>query len=83
MKYQGGIDGFYLQPSVEEIINAYKILVGKSQGKGPLVRLRRRWEDNIKEDLETRLDSVDCITLAQDRDQWRAQVTIVLTLRVL
>jgi transcription termination factor 2 len=53
--------------------NAYRILVGKSEGKRPLGRPRRKWVDNIKMDLgEIGWDGVDWIELAQDRDQWRA-----------
>jgi hypothetical protein len=63
--------------------NAYRILVGKSEGKRPLGRLRRRWEDNIRMDLrEIGWSSVDWIDLAQDRDQWRALVNTIMNLRV-
>jgi hypothetical protein len=49
----------------------YKILVGKPEGKRPLGRPRRRWEDGIRMDLrEIGLGSVDWIRLAQDRDWW-------------
>jgi hypothetical protein len=52
-----------------EMRNAYKILVGKPEGKRPLGRLRRRWEDNIGIDLrEVGWEGVDWICLAQDRD---------------
>jgi hypothetical protein len=65
-----------------EMRNAYRILVGKPEGKRPLGRPRRRWVDNIKMDLrETGLDGVDWIDLA-DRDQWRALVNTVMNLRV-
>jgi len=61
----------------------YRVLVGKSEGKRPLGRLRRRWEDNIKMDLqEVGCGGVDWIELAQDRDRWRAFVTAVMNLRV-
>jgi hypothetical protein len=60
--------------------NAYRILVGKPQGKRPLGRLRRTWVGNIKMDL--RWDGVDWIDMAQDRGQWRALVNTVLKLRV-
>jgi hypothetical protein len=51
--------------------NAYRILVGKPEGKRALGRLRRRWEDNIRMDLrEIGWDGMDRIDLAQDRDQW-------------
>jgi hypothetical protein len=61
----------------------YSVLVGKPEGKGPLGRPRRRWEDNIKMDLqEVGCGGVDWIELAQDRERWRALVNAVMTLRV-
>jgi hypothetical protein len=58
-------------------------MVGKPEGKRPLGRSRRRWVDNIKIDLrETGWDGMNWIDLAQDRDQWRAQVNTVMNLRV-
>jgi hypothetical protein len=66
-----------------ETRNAYRILVGKPEGKRPLGRPRRRWVDNNKMDLtEIGWDDVDWIELAQDRDQWRALVNTVMNLRV-
>jgi hypothetical protein len=63
--------------------SAYRILVGKSKGKKPLGRPRRRWLDNIKMDLrETVWGGMDWIDLALDRDQWRALVNTVMNLRV-
>jgi hypothetical protein len=63
--------------------NAYRILVGKTEGKRPLVRHRRRWVGNIKMDLrDIGWDGMDWIDLAQDRDQWRALVNMVMNLRV-
>jgi hypothetical protein len=63
--------------------NTYRILVGKSEEKRPLGRPRRRWVDNIKIDYrEIRWDGMDWIDLAQDRDQWRALVIKVMSLRV-
>jgi hypothetical protein len=63
--------------------NAYRILVGNSEGKGPLGRPRRRWVDNIKMELrEIGFDGMDWIDLAQDRAQWMALVNAVMTLRV-
>jgi hypothetical protein len=62
---------------------AYKILVGKPEGRRPLGRPRRRWEDNIKMDLqEVGWDDVAWIDIAQDRDRWRALVNAVMNLRV-
>jgi hypothetical protein len=59
--------------------NAYKILVGKPEGKIPLGRPRRRWVDNIKMDLrESGRDGMDWIDLAQDRDRWRVLVNTVM-----
>jgi hypothetical protein len=61
----------------------YKVLVGKPEGKRPLGRPRRRWEDGIRMDLrEIGLGCVDWIRLAQDRDRWRAVVSAVMNLRV-
>jgi hypothetical protein len=66
-----------------ETRNGCRIVVGKSEGKRPLGRPRRRWVDNIKIDLrEIEWDGMDWIDLAQDRDQWRALVNTVLNLRV-
>jgi hypothetical protein len=64
--------------------NVYKVLMGKPEGKRPLGRPRRRWEDGIRMDLrEIGLRSVDWIQLAQDRDRWWALVNTVMNLRVL
>jgi hypothetical protein len=63
--------------------NAYRVFVGKPEGKRPLGRPIRRWVDNIKMDLiEIGWDGVDWMDMAQDRDQWRAHVKTVLNLRV-
>jgi hypothetical protein len=63
--------------------NAHRILVGKSEGKGPIGRPRRRWVDSIKMDLgDTGWGGMDWIDLAQDRDKWRAFVNTVMNLRV-
>jgi hypothetical protein len=62
---------------------AYRALVGKPEGRRPLGRPRRRWEDNIKMDLrEVAWGGMDWINLAQDRDRWRALVNAVMNLRV-
>jgi hypothetical protein len=62
----------------------YKVSMGKPEGKRPLGRPRRRWEDGIRMDLrEIILGGVDWIRLSQDRDRWRAVVNAVMNLRVL
>jgi hypothetical protein len=62
----------------------YKVLVGKHEGKSPLGRPRRRWEDGIRMDLrEIGLGDVDWIQLAQDRDRWQAVMSALMKLRVL
>jgi hypothetical protein len=61
---------------------AYRILVGRPEGRRPLGRPRRRWEDNIKMDLQAVGWGMDWIKLAQDRDRWRAVVNAVTKLRV-
>jgi hypothetical protein len=62
---------------------AYRILVGKQEGKRPLGRPRRRWVDNIKIDLrDIGYNGADWIDMAQDRDQSRALVNTILNLRV-
>jgi hypothetical protein len=63
--------------------NAYRILVGKTEGKRPLGRPRHRWVDNIKTYLrEIGWDGVDWMDMAQNRDQCRALVNTVLNVRV-
>jgi hypothetical protein len=63
--------------------HAYRLLVGKPEGKRQLGRPRRRWMDNIKMDLvEVGCGDVDWIGLTQDRNRWRALVNSVLNLRV-
>ena len=58
-------------------------MVGKPEGKRPLGRPRRRWEDNIKMDFqEVEGGCGDWMELAQDRDRWRAIVSVVMNLRV-
>jgi hypothetical protein len=61
----------------------YRVLVKKPKGKRTLGRPRRRWEDNIKMDLQEARWGMDTIDLAQDRDSWQAVVTAVMNLRVL
>jgi hypothetical protein len=60
----------------------YRVLVGRPEGKRPLGRPRRRWEDNIKIDLrEIGINGANWIQLAQDIVQWRAFVNTVMNLR--
>jgi hypothetical protein len=68
---------------LEEKRNAYRLLVGKPEGKRLLGRPRRRWVDNIKINLtEIGWDGMDSIDLAQDRIQWKAPVNTVMNFRV-
>jgi hypothetical protein len=64
-------------------LSVYRVLVGKPEGKRLLGRPRRRWENNIKMDLqEVGCGGMDWIWLAQDRDRWRALVNSVMNIRV-
>jgi hypothetical protein len=60
----------------------HRVLVGKPEGKRPFGRPTRRWEDNIKTDLQSVLWGMDWIDVAQDRDKWRALVSTVMNFRV-
>ena len=61
----------------------HRVLVGKPEGRRPLGIPRRRWEDNIKKDVqEVGGDFGDWMELAQDRDSWRALVSTVMNFRV-
>jgi hypothetical protein len=72
----------YVAPMGEKR-NAYRLLVGKPEGRRPLGRPGRRWVDNIRMDLgEMGWGDVDWIGLAQDRDRWRALVNSALNRRV-
>ena len=62
---------------------SHKVLVGKPEGKRPLERPRRRWEDNIKMDLEEVGSGCgDWMELAKDRDRWRVLVSMVVSFQV-
>ena len=68
---------------MEEGRSALKMLTGKPTGKRPLGRPRRRWEDNIRMDLEEiGINAGNWVDSAQDRDYWRALVNAALNLRV-
>ena len=67
----------------EQSINAYRVSVGKPEGKRPLGRQRHTWEDNIKMDLrEVGCDPGDWIDLVEDRDQWQVYIRVVMNLQV-
>jgi hypothetical protein len=67
----------------EEKENKYRILVGKPEGKRPLRIPSRRWVDNIKMDLKgIGWGGMNLVYLTQDRNQWRAVVNTVMSLRV-
>jgi hypothetical protein len=69
---------------VGEGSDVYRVLVGKPEGKRPLEKPRRRWEDIIKMDLqEVGCGCIHWIEMAYDRDRWRALVNAVMNLRVL
>ena len=68
---------------MEEGRGAFKILTGKPTGKRPLGRPRRRWEDNIRMDLEgIGIKAGNWVDSVQNRDYWRALVNAALNLRV-
>jgi hypothetical protein len=68
---------------MEEGRGVYRVLVGRPEGRRPLGRPRRRWEDNIKMDLsEIGFDGANWIRLARDRVQWRAFVNTIMNFRV-
>jgi hypothetical protein len=69
---------------MEEKRNAYRILVGKSEGRRPQERSRHRWKDNIKIDLrKIGWVGMDGINLTQDADRWQVVVNTVMNLRIL
>jgi hypothetical protein len=66
-----------------EGIGPYRASVGKSEGKRPLGRHRRRWEDNIKMDLqEVKCGGMDWIELAQDMERWRDLMNVIMNVHV-
>ena len=66
---------------MEEGRSAFKILTGKATGKRPLEKTRRRWEDNIRMDLEEMsINAGNWVDSAQDRDYWRALVNLTLNI---
>ena len=68
---------------IEKRRGVYRVLVGKPECMRPLGKPRRRWEDNIKMDLqEVGCGGMDWIGLAQNRDKWRALVNAAMNLRV-
>ena len=67
---------------IEERRGVYRVLVGNPEGKRPLGRPRRRWEDNIKMEVGRGCGDWDWMGLAQNRDSWRALVSTVMNFRV-
>ena len=67
---------------MEEGGGVHKVLVGNPEGKRPLGRPRRRWEDNIKMDLEVGRGCGDWMELIQDRERWRALVSTAVNFGV-
>ena len=67
---------------MEEGRDVHRVLVGKPEGKRPLGRPRRRWEENIKMDLREVGGGGDWMELAQDREGWRTLVNTVMNVRV-
>ena len=66
-----------------ERTGVYSVLLWKPEEKGPIGRPRRRWDDNIKMDLqEVGCGGMDWIELAHDRDRWQALVNAIMNLRV-
>ena len=69
--------------SQKEHMSAFKILIGKATGKRPLEKPRRRWEDNIRMELEEIcINTRNWVDSAQDKDYWRVFVNVALNIRV-
>jgi hypothetical protein len=67
---------------MEESRGVHRVLMGKPEGKRPFRRPRRRWEDNIKMDLqEVGCEGMDLTDLAKDKDRWRTLVNAIMNLR--
>jgi hypothetical protein len=72
-----------IKPLLRGVFSVHRDLLGRPGGKRKLGRPRRRWDDNIKMDLqEVGRGGMDWIELAQDRDRWRVLVNAVMNLRV-
>jgi len=83
LQWSFGVIGLSASSTYGERRGAYRVLVGKPEGKRPLGRLRCRWVDNIKMDLqEVGCGGIDWIELAQDRDRWRALMNAGTNFRV-
>jgi hypothetical protein len=68
---------------MEEGRGVYWVLIGRSEGKRPLGRHMRRWEDTIMMDLrKVGIDGANCIRLSQEGFQWRSFVSMVMNLRI-
>ena len=67
---------------MEEGRGVHKVLVGKPEGKSPLGRPRRRWENNKMDVQEVGRGGGDWMELAQDRDRWQALVSTVMNFRI-
>ena len=82
-KHQHKINVKVINLIIKTYRSGFKILTGKPTGKRPLERPRRRWEDNIRMDLEEiGINAGNWVDSAQDRNYWRALVNAALNLRV-